>query len=79
LPALGRVATAFNGFEEDSLGDFHSKLLNEIVLALPKLKCPIREYLGAISLKSAAEGKKESLWTDTQRFPKLAEYTLVST
>lgn len=78
LPALNRVATAFDSFEEDSLGDFRSKLLNEIVLSLPKLKSPIREYLRAISLKSAAEGKKESLWTDTERFPALTEYALVS-
>ncbi|KAG8217898.1 muts domain V-domain-containing protein [Butyriboletus roseoflavus] len=77
LPALKRVATAFDGFEESSLGDFHSKLLNEIVLSLPKLKSPVREYLNAISLKSAAEGKKESLWTDTQRFPALAEHALM--
>ena len=79
LPALNRVATAFDGFEEVSLGDFHSKLLNEIVISLPKLKSPVRGYLGAISLKNAAEGKKESLWTDTQRFPRLAEHALVST
>lgn len=78
LPALKRVATAFDDFEEVSLGDFHSNLLNEIVLSLPKLKSPVSEYLRAISLKSATEGKKESLWTDTQRFPKLAEYALVS-
>lgn len=69
---------AFDGFDEGSLGDFRSKLLNEIILSLPKLKSPVREYLSAISLKSAAEGKKESLWTNTQRFPKLAEFALVS-
>ncbi|KAH0827010.1 muts domain V-domain-containing protein [Lanmaoa asiatica] len=77
LPALNRVATAFDDFEEGSLGDFHSTLLNEIVLSLPKLKSPVQEYLGAISLKSAAEGKKESLWSDTRRFPTLAEYALM--
>ncbi|KAF8557342.1 hypothetical protein OG21DRAFT_1505567 [Imleria badia] len=77
LPALNRVATALDDFEEGSLGDFRSKLLNEIVLSLPKLKYPVREYLSAISLKNAVEGKKESLWTDAQRFPKLVEFSLM--
>ncbi|KAF8843625.1 hypothetical protein BDN67DRAFT_964104 [Paxillus ammoniavirescens] len=77
LPALNRVATAFDDFEEGSLGNFRSKLLNEIVLSLPKLKFPVREYLGAISLKDAAEGKKESLWTDTERFPALVDHALM--
>lgn len=69
---------AFDGFEEASLGDFRSNLLNEIILSLPKLKSPVQEYLSAISFKSATEGKKESLWTDTQRYPNLTEYALVS-
>lgn len=78
LPALKRVATAFDDFDGASLGDFRSELLNEIVLSLPKLKSPVQEYLNAISLKGATEGKKESLWTDTERFPKITEYALVS-
>ncbi|KIK97398.1 hypothetical protein PAXRUDRAFT_824943 [Paxillus rubicundulus Ve08.2h10] len=77
LPALNRVATAFDDFEEESLGNFRSKLLNEIVLSLPKLKSPVREYLGAISLKDATEGKKESLWTNTERFPALVDHVLM--
>ncbi|KAF8121921.1 muts domain V-domain-containing protein [Boletus edulis] len=77
LPALNRVGMAFDGFEEGTLGDFRSRLLNEIVLSLPKLKFPIREYLSAISLKNAVEGKKEFLWTNTQRFPKLTDFALM--
>ncbi|KAF9218263.1 hypothetical protein BS17DRAFT_798646 [Gyrodon lividus] len=77
LPALNRVATAFDSFTDESCAHFRSKLLNDIVLSLPKLKSPIRDHLGAISLKDAAQGKKESLWTDTQRCPALVDHQLM--
>ncbi|KIJ68934.1 hypothetical protein HYDPIDRAFT_80554 [Hydnomerulius pinastri MD-312] len=77
LPAFNRVATAFDGIEEEPLGGFRSKLLNEIFVSTPKLKSPIQKYLGVVSLKDAAEGKKESLWTDPERFPALVHHELM--
>lgn len=34
--------------------------------------------LGAVSLDSASEGRKEKLWTDPERYPTIAETELVS-
>ncbi|KAL4068083.1 muts domain V-domain-containing protein [Scleroderma citrinum] len=77
LPAFNKVATAFDGLAEEPGGGFDSKLLNEIVLALPKLKIPMRELLGAVSLKGAEQGNKISLWKDPEKFPELVEFELM--
>lgn len=69
---------AFDGLVDEPGGGFRSKLLNEIVLALPKLKIPMRDLLNTISLKEASQGNKVSLWKDTDKFPELVEFELVS-
>ncbi|KAH7889258.1 muts domain V-domain-containing protein [Phlebopus sp. FC_14] len=76
LPAFNKVATVFDSFE-GPLSSFRSRILNEIALSLPRLKSPTRNFLDAVSLKDAADGKKESLWTDSQRFPTLVELQLM--
>ena len=71
------MATAFDSLVDEADGGFRSKLLNEIVLSLPKLKVPMRDLLGDISLKDASQGNKVSLWKDTEKFPELVELELV--
>lgn len=71
------MATAFDSLVDEPGGGFRSKLLNEIVLALPKLKLPMRDLLGDISLKDASQGNKVSLWKDTEKCPELVELDLV--
>ncbi|KAH7922832.1 hypothetical protein BV22DRAFT_1113691 [Leucogyrophana mollusca] len=76
LPAFDRIACVFDDYEGDADNAFKSKLLNEILQALPKLKAPVRELLNTISLKNAAQGKKELLWTNTAQHPALEELHL---
>ncbi|KAI6103556.1 muts domain V-domain-containing protein [Pisolithus sp. B1] len=77
LPAFNKVANAFDGLVNEPGGGFTSKLLNEIALALPKLKAPMRDLLGAVSLKEAAQGNKMSLWKDDEKYPALVELHLM--
>ncbi|KAJ8078692.1 Mismatch repair protein msh3 [Marasmius tenuissimus] len=69
LPAFSKIATAFEAFDEPSQCGFTSTLLNEIIFALPLLREPIENFLGAISLQAAAEGRKEDLWSDAGKYP----------
>ncbi|GBE82631.1 DNA mismatch repair protein [Sparassis crispa] len=71
LPALGKVATTFTPAETVAGTMFNSVLLNDAVSALPKLKGPVKQLLGAVSIKMAKEGKKELLWTDPDKYPDL--------
>lgn len=57
---------------------FRSPILNDVIYTLPKLKDPIQNLLRVFSLKMAAEGKKESLWTDPDKYPELDGITAVS-
>lgn len=77
LPAFNKVANAFDGLVNEPSGGFTSKLLNEIVLALPKLKAPMRDLLSAVSLEEAAQGSKVSLWKDDEKYPALVELQLM--
>ncbi|KAF8652763.1 hypothetical protein AX16_004259 [Volvariella volvacea WC 439] len=66
LPAFNQVALAFEPGEENT---FKSVLLNEIITSLPKLRDCTKKLLGAISLRKAAEGRKDEMWTDPERYP----------
>ncbi|KAG6331292.1 hypothetical protein ID866_7797 [Astraeus odoratus] len=77
ISAFNKVATAFDGQADESAGDFSSSLLNEIFLALPKLKTPVQHLLDTICLKEAALGNKVSLWKDSRKFPTLPELELL--
>lgn len=37
----------------------------------------MKELLGAVSLKRAAEGNKDTMWTDPERYPSIADADLV--
>jgi DNA mismatch repair protein MSH3 len=64
---------AFNTVESPSDVGFKSSVLNDIIFSLPKLKEPMTELMNAVFLKKAAEGNKASMWTDTERYPKIAD------
>jgi len=48
------------------------------VFALPKLKNPIKGFLGDVSLKKAADGRKDTMWTNPEKYPAIADIDLVS-
>ncbi|KAF9466351.1 DNA mismatch repair protein MSH3 [Collybia nuda] len=76
LPAFEKIGDAFEAIETPSDGGFKSTVLNDIVYSLPKLKRPIKELLGAISLKQAAKGLKDTMWMDPERYPGIADADL---
>lgn len=39
---------------------------------------PVKKLLAAISLEKAKESKKEEMWTDPEKYPKLDEILMVS-
>jgi DNA mismatch repair protein MSH3 len=56
---------------------FDSKLLNEIIFALPNLRDSMKELLGVVSLKHAAAGRKDIMWNDPERYPTIADLDMV--
>lgn len=79
LPAFNKIGTAFD--QEDFTGPqdvgFKSPLLNQIIFSLPKVKEPVQGIIKDVHLKTAAEGKKESLWTDFEKYPEISDTYLV--
>ncbi|TCD65621.1 Mismatch repair protein msh3 [Steccherinum ochraceum] len=71
LPAFNKIATAFDRANSPAEVGFQSSILNDVIYSLPKLKGPIQDLLRVFSLKAASEGKKESLWTDPDKYPEL--------
>ncbi|KAH8108175.1 muts domain V-domain-containing protein [Cristinia sonorae] len=71
LPAFNKIATSFNPITSPSEAGFRSRLINDVIYALPKLREPVQELLRAFSLKMAAEGKKGSMWADPDKYPDL--------
>ncbi|KAH6918993.1 DNA mismatch repair protein MSH3 [Coprinopsis sp. MPI-PUGE-AT-0042] len=71
LPAFSKVADAFahNDFQESEDVGCQSQLLNEIIFALPKLKQPVDNLLEQIHLKRAANGDKDHMWADEDKYP----------
>ncbi|KAG6831187.1 hypothetical protein H0H92_012327 [Tricholoma furcatifolium] len=73
LPAFNKIAIAFEGFATPSEVGFKSDLLNEIIYSIPRLRQPLKELLGAVHLNKAAEGRKDTMWTDPDRFPEISD------
>ncbi|KAJ7172624.1 muts domain V-domain-containing protein [Mycena filopes] len=69
LPAFYKIGNAFADIRTPADVGLKSQLLNEIILALPPLKDPMRRLLDAIHPKQAAEGKKDSMWQDSSKYP----------
>ena len=77
LPAFNRVAVAFGDVNTPASVGLKSPVLNEIISSFPKLREPIKDLLAAINLKKASEGKKDSMWTDLERFPNIIDADMV--
>ncbi|KAG6896947.1 hypothetical protein C0992_005153 [Termitomyces sp. T32_za158] len=73
LPAFNKVAQAFEIFSSPSDVGFKSSLLNEIIFSFPKLKGPMKELTSAIRLDQAAEGQKDKMWVDPERYPEISD------
>jgi DNA mismatch repair protein MSH3 len=78
LPAFNKIATAFDAVESPQDVGFKSSVLNDIIHVLPKLRGPMTNLMEAVSLKNAAEGRKDIMWIDSDRYPKIADADMVS-
>ena len=77
MPIFRKIAFAFDPIEKPYDAGFHSGLLNEIVFALPLLRDSITELLSIVSLKQAAEGRKDTMWNDPDRYPGISDSEMV--
>jgi DNA mismatch repair protein MSH3 len=77
LVAFNRIGNAFDLF--DSLSDvgFKSGILNDIIAALPKLKEPMKALLKDIVLRKAAQGDREMMWADPEKYPEISDFEMV--
>ncbi|KAJ3880958.1 DNA mismatch repair protein MSH3 [Lentinula edodes] len=75
LPAFKKIAFAFEPMRDSdsSQAGFKSPLLNAIIHAFPALRSSITELIGSICIKRAAEGRKDQLWLDKEKYPRIEE------
>lgn len=78
LGAFNKVALAFDSFETSEDVGFKSSVLNDVIFSLPKLKQPMKDLLKEVSLKKAAEGRKDTMWINPEKYPQIADIDLVS-
>ncbi|KAF8212388.1 muts domain V-domain-containing protein [Mycena galopus ATCC 62051] len=69
LSAFHKIGNAFVDIQTPADAGLKSTLLNNIILALPPLKKPMSDLLGAINIKRAQEGRKDRMWQDPSRYP----------
>ena len=77
LPAFNKVALSYEEADSPESIGLKSSLLNGIISSLPRLRQPMKELLGAVKLKKAAEGQKDSMWTDTEKYPEIIDADMV--
>ena len=77
LPAFNKIAKAFDEVQKPEDVGFKSRILNQIIFSLPKLKVPVKDILDAVCMKKAAEGKKDQMWNDTHKYPAISDRDLV--
>lgn len=63
---------------DSSQAGFKSPLLNDMIHAFPALRSSITELIGHICMKRAAEGRKDELWLDKEKYPRIEETRMVS-
>jgi DNA mismatch repair protein MSH3 len=78
LQAFNKIATAFDSFTSPSDVGCKARILNDVLFSLPKLRDPIKGFLGDISLKKASDGRKDTMWTDPEKYPAIADIDLVN-
>ncbi|KAI0792873.1 muts domain V-domain-containing protein [Abortiporus biennis] len=76
LPAFNKIGAAFEAVENSKDVGFKSDILNDVIATLPKLKEPMKALLGEIKLAMCADGRKEAMWTDPDKFPDIDGITM---
>ncbi|EPQ58610.1 hypothetical protein GLOTRDRAFT_137270 [Gloeophyllum trabeum ATCC 11539] len=74
LRAFQKAALAFPSADATEPAQFRSKLLQDILTALPRLREPVQSVLSEVSLKIMEAGDKEGMWLDADKYPDIAEY-----
>lgn len=77
LPAFNKVADAFKDVDTPASVGLESPVLNEIISSFPKLREPVKDLLSVVNLKKASEGKKDSMWTNLERYPGIIDADMV--
>ncbi|KAE9400754.1 hypothetical protein BT96DRAFT_956745 [Gymnopus androsaceus JB14] len=73
LTAFQKIAFAFEEIKDPIEAGFRSPLLNDIIFSFPALRKSINELLQTIRLKQAADGRKDELWFDQEKYPAIEE------
>ncbi|KAF9009406.1 DNA mismatch repair protein MSH3 [Cyathus striatus] len=76
LRAFQRIAIALDDTPDPASDRIQSNILNEIISKLSKLKPAIENILSDINLKEAEKGKKDVMWTDEEKYPKISDAIL---
>ncbi|KAJ7740749.1 muts domain V-domain-containing protein [Mycena maculata] len=77
LPAFYKIGNAFPEIQTPVDIGLKSRLLNDIILSLPRLKKPLGDLLAAINLKETAAGNKDCMWKDAStKFPSVDDHKL---
>ncbi|KAH0611340.1 uncharacterized protein H6S33_010605 [Morchella sextelata] len=76
LLALERIAGVFGAVESAGEVGFGSRLLNEAVAALPRVKGVVGEFLGVMNHQAAARDDKYSFFKDESGYEDIVEYKL---
>ncbi|KAJ6496538.1 DNA mismatch repair protein MSH3 [Mycena vitilis] len=64
-----KIGSLFEPVQTSADVGLKSDMLNDIISSLPPLKNPMKTLLDAINVKQAAEGKKDSMWQDSSKYP----------
>ncbi|KIK59832.1 hypothetical protein GYMLUDRAFT_261825 [Collybiopsis luxurians FD-317 M1] len=73
IPAFKKLAFAFEPIRDHSEAGFKSHILNAIIFSLPALRESTNGLLQTISLKHTVDGRKDELWLDKGKYPKIEE------
>ena len=81
LRAFKKVGSAFFAVHPSSQASqsaqLKTRLLADVLEALPKLHDPVNELCEAVRFEAAAEGNEHAMWTDVERFPLLERLNTV--
>lgn len=77
LLALERIAGVFEAVESAEEVGFGSRLLNEAVAALPRVKGVVGEFLGMLNHQAASKNDRYSFFKDESGYEDIVEYKLV--
>lgn len=72
LPAFEKIGNAYmEDFQTPVDVGLESPILNEIIYSLPKLRHDMKDFIDAVKIDEAKEGRKELMWWNPDRFPDL--------